>query len=987
MALGDGIRRNIADVDPSERALLRDAFLELNRRVFPGTRTDTPAGGVTWWFKQDEIHQATHVHGTPEFVPWHRELVNRLEEMLRQINPQLSLHYWDWTQDPRSIPNANLGGGTTGDLNLFTPDFMGYGGPTSQAIGPPWQNASSPWRNDGFYVPGASPDRDTSGNPADPPDTVSRFVAGSPASAGDDDGVLTAPDYPTMWDRLRIVHNAMHGFVAMGGQHISFRDPFVFLLHSNVDRLFAMWQTAAGHAERLNPNTVYGTDGVSPSVLDDNIAPWSGAPPTTRPWAPPENEQGVKNYKHPSVIRPPCYDTLSTFPPTLTLETPSVNFNDVPEGETAARAIVLSAISCQPVHLSITAGPSVLSGPVGATFGTFPALGTAVAIPHISSSTAPRGRLWISYTGTNAGDMATGTVRVHCDETDQDFDVPIAANTIARPSVAAMLVLDQSGSMDWLAGIDATTKRIDVLHQAAATFVQLLQRYPGDGVGMVSFDQDAYPGAPVTQYAGGPFDLLAVANAIQALQPTGATSIGAGLALGRNTLNPVTGYDRKALIVFTDGLENTAPYIADVMSSINDRTFAIGLGTAQQVSTAALSALTNGTGGYLLLSGILSPSIDDTFRLAKYFLQILAGVTNNSIVTDPVGYLSPGMTARIPFQLNETDIDATVILLADLPVVRLLVETPAGDQMDPTTAAGLGATYEVGRGVNFYRFTLPLALGGTPAQEGTWHALLEIDPKVYQRLTHVVEQSVSAWSARAAHGIRYCLTVQSYSNLRMEARLSQNSMVPGAELVIGATLSEYGIPVARRASIRADVERPDGTHMGLQLDEIIDGVFEASVLAPIEGVYRCHLFAAGMTLRGLPFTRDKLLTGAVCVGGNNPWPSRDSSKDAADKRLCDLLNCLLDQERLGRSLEKNNVDADSIQRCIEGWCKERMVPSDEELREREGTAKPGQAGPISASSLTPQLLEALSRLLSARQPVVGTTMEEQPAAASRRRKA
>ena len=78
MALGDGIRRNIASVDPIERAWLREALLELNRRFFPGTRTDLPApGGVTGWFKQDEIHQATHVHHGPEFIPWHREIVNR----------------------------------------------------------------------------------------------------------------------------------------------------------------------------------------------------------------------------------------------------------------------------------------------------------------------------------------------------------------------------------------------------------------------------------------------------------------------------------------------------------------------------------------------------------------------------------------------------------------------------------------------------------------------------------------------------------------------------------------------------------------------------------------------------------------------------------------------------------------------------------------------------------------------------------------------
>ena len=299
MALGDGIRRNIAQVDPSERALLRDAFIELNKKFFPGTRTDPIPGGVSWWFKQGEIHAATHVHNGPEFIPWHRELVNRLEEMLRQINPQLSLHYWDWTQDPRAIPNANLGGGTTGTLNLFTPSFMGYGGPNSAPIGEPWLSA-------GYYVPGASLHRDATNNPADPPNTVVRFVnsALSPASVAGDNAIVNAVDYPTMRNALEGVHNTMHGFVAMGGQHTSFRDPFVFLLHSNVDRLFARWQTDPAHPERLDPNAVYGLESGN-AGLNSNIRPWSGVPPTTRPWAPPENQQVAKNYKHPSVVAPP----------------------------------------------------------------------------------------------------------------------------------------------------------------------------------------------------------------------------------------------------------------------------------------------------------------------------------------------------------------------------------------------------------------------------------------------------------------------------------------------------------------------------------------------------------------------------------------------------------------------------------------------------------------------------------------------------------
>jgi hypothetical protein len=334
MALGDGIRRNIAAVDPAERELLRNAFLGLNHQFFPGTRTDPVtsgdcstggvnlAGGVSWWFKQDEIHQATHVHNGPEFLPWHREIVNRLEGMLRQINPQLSLHYWDWTQDPRAIPDANLGGGTTGTLNLFTPDFMGYGGSTPLPIGEPWLSG-------GYYVPGASPGRNSSCNPADPPTFVTRSVNGSPASQAQDVAILAAVDYAAMRDLLENIHDAMHGFVNMGNPHIAFRDPFVFLLHSNVDRLFARWQTAPGHQERLDPDTVYGSEsnldvpvGNVIQNVNHNVEPWStghsfdqfGVEHFTRPWHAPENEGVPHTYKASSIVVPPRYDTNHFFP-------------------------------------------------------------------------------------------------------------------------------------------------------------------------------------------------------------------------------------------------------------------------------------------------------------------------------------------------------------------------------------------------------------------------------------------------------------------------------------------------------------------------------------------------------------------------------------------------------------------------------------------------------------------------------------------------
>ena len=106
----------------------------------------------------------------------------------------------------------------------------------------------------------------------------------------------------------------MHGFIAMGPQHRTFEDPFVFLLHSNVDRLFARWQTDPQHPERLNPDTIYGTESASLDVL---VEPWStghsfdtfGREHFTRPWFVPENEGVQHTYKHPSLVTPPRYDT------------------------------------------------------------------------------------------------------------------------------------------------------------------------------------------------------------------------------------------------------------------------------------------------------------------------------------------------------------------------------------------------------------------------------------------------------------------------------------------------------------------------------------------------------------------------------------------------------------------------------------------------------------------------------------------------------
>lgn len=903
MAIGDGIRRDIALVSQAERDRLVAAILTLDTsKIYPD--------GVTFWDKQEDIHKNAHlsgvnVHGGPGFVPWHREIVNRFEQLIREVDPDLSLHYWNWSVDPRSTAD--------GRANLFTTSFMGdsqgdAGAPLGAFESTEGGGHTHIWRS----VNGGS-----------------TTLSASPVSLSDAT-VVGSATWEIFNDNIQQVHGDAHGFIGgtLTQAHYSFHDPFVFLLHSNVDRLYSMWQTAAGHPERLNPATVYAGDSADPG-LNGPVEPWAGnvADPSLqlRPWAPPDNQQVVKTYKHPSMVAPPCYDTV---PEVSLLEVVNpgshITFNDVPTGETTARAAVFRVYSCDAVTFEVIvapASPYLVLTPGG-----------QVTVPH-ALVPYTEARIWFGMTGGAAGTSApTGTTTIRCVETGQDFVFDLTGNSIPRPTVAVMMALDQSGSMDDPAGTSGAT-RIEVLKQAAGRFGQLIQA--GNGLGLIRFDTDAYPvadptfpGLGVTLIGpGGDFD----PNRVIALSAigdhhtnlAGATSIGDGVVMARNVLSavPATDYQHKALIVFTDGLENRDATIDSVTASIDQRTFAIGLGNEAQVSTTALRKLANNTGGYLLLTGVLTPGTDEYFRLTKYFLQILAGVTDTAIVVDPSGYLPPGDTLRIPFVLNEADIDATVVLLEDLPVIDMVLETPDGTIIDPATASGVGVTAGAGDDMRYYRTNLPVPVGAG-AHEGTWHAILTIDEgawkKVLKRLrSRDDDEGRIAFARAAAHGARYSVNVYSASNLRLAASLEQPSIEPGSTATIHAALTEYGLPVEHRAHVVAHVTGPTGVSM-LTLAETTGGLFTGTLATPLPGTYQVRVVADGLTMRGSAFTREQLLTAVAIRGGDRPSTPTDDPGGGKGRDLCDLLDCLT--EVGAKFLERNDISPEELRRCIRAHC-------------------------------------------------------------------
>ena len=612
---------------------------------------------------------------------------------------------------------------------------------------------------------------------------------------------------------------------------------------------------------------------------------------------------------------------LAPFQPaeSIALTTPSISFSNIPEGVGGVgvktyRAIVFEVVACRQLTFRITSGP-------GSPFGT--PFGTSVTTGPASYTPIGFARLWISYTSTTAGSSASGSVKVRCDQTGQTWTIPISANTVQRPRTEVVLVLDRSGSMDEDAGDGQ--KKVDKLRESARIFVDAM--LPGDGIGLVRFDDTVQRLMNVTDVGplvtgGGRTTAIGHITG-SALDPAGATSIGGGVQEGRNALNDGAAsasppYAVQAMVVLTDGQENTPPMLSSVAGSISANTFAIGLGLPYNISVAALNALTQGHNGYLLVTGALTT--DQRTRLTKYFLQILAGITNANVVLDPHGDIGLGEEQRIPFSISETDygMDAFVLTPAP-PLLTYELESPDGTRFDAGAVSGLGTGVEVIRdGIAFYRVSLPLdpaVTTGTHA--GTWHVVLRIERKPYwDRRSYV---TAAHWEGQSQGRLPYDVIIHTYSNLVFSASAVQASYDPGNRVDLVATLREYDVPVGDRASVWAEITRPDGSAFSLGMG-VADEQYTASFVTSIPGVYRMRIRGSGRTFEGTLFTREQTRTAVAVTGGGGGQPGESTRGDS----LVDLLCCLAGNggfdDRFLEQLKRFGIAPDVFRTCLGNFC-------------------------------------------------------------------
>nr|CAF03590.1 haemocyanin precursor [Nautilus pompilius] len=168
------------------------------------------------------------LHGMPTFPHWHRLYTTHLEQSLLALGTTLGLPYWDWTQPMTHLPNIvqhplfiDPNGGKA-KKNVFYSGTIGFKKmQTARAVDERLFSQPEPGHHTFLF-----------------------------------EGILDAleqTDYCQFEVQFEIIHNAIHYLVggqfphSMSSLEFTSYDPLFFLHHSNVDRLFSIWQALQRH--------------------------------------------------------------------------------------------------------------------------------------------------------------------------------------------------------------------------------------------------------------------------------------------------------------------------------------------------------------------------------------------------------------------------------------------------------------------------------------------------------------------------------------------------------------------------------------------------------------------------------------------------------------------------------------------------------------------------------------------------------------------
>jgi tyrosinase len=251
------VRKNANTLKDRERDRFLMALAKLNA-------AQAPAASAYQTLRNMHVDEADgEEHGGPHFLPWHRAYLLDLERQLQTIDPAVSLHYWRFDQPAPKIFSRSFMGATrrSATASLVQLD------PTNPLVG---------WVTDS--VPGI--ERAARFN------TLTQPAPGLPGFELLDQAETLALGtvYPAFADMEGTPHGAAHvSFVGwISAIATAPKDPLFFMLHANVDRLWAMWQWINRRTDAAQPDTYTGEnrDG---RRAGDTMWPWNGIITLPRP--------------------------------------------------------------------------------------------------------------------------------------------------------------------------------------------------------------------------------------------------------------------------------------------------------------------------------------------------------------------------------------------------------------------------------------------------------------------------------------------------------------------------------------------------------------------------------------------------------------------------------------------------------------------------------------------------------------------------------
>lgn len=235
-------RKDQAALTPTERLQFVDALTKLNHQANPQTPSIFGSVVAIHSSMDHDMHampmppvDPTGSIGQQRFLPWHRVYLYVLEQRLRQIHPDVTIPYWDWTKPgEQHVPGWLIG--VTPTVLIPAP------GPGSVAV----------TRHPGTHAQ----------------------LAADVAGIG---GVVAAATYTAFATGLEGIHNSVHGWVGGNTGTMSFldrapADPIFWMHHANIDRLWAVWQQSP-QGQGKNPVL---------AAPHDTMDPWLIKEPQTR---------------------------------------------------------------------------------------------------------------------------------------------------------------------------------------------------------------------------------------------------------------------------------------------------------------------------------------------------------------------------------------------------------------------------------------------------------------------------------------------------------------------------------------------------------------------------------------------------------------------------------------------------------------------------------------------------------------------------------